>query len=180
MTCNADFKKNILLKCCDALESIGFTRYRKLGVDYPIHDGFHCWIGLNSALYPDRVEIIPNVGLHAVSINKMKSRLDKSAPKYDRGVASYAISLGYLDGAADERAFAFSTEQSDSFIDSECKRLASLYITVGLEYAKSIANYKALAPLLYQRVMSLGGYPQSYAACLYFMGGKSRGNAVFN
>ena len=173
--CNAAFKKQILLQCYDALEAEGFTRFDKFGVDWPLDDSFHCWVGLNSALYSDRVELVPNVGLHVTSIEQLFCELDKGeyATDYDRGVATYAVNLGTIDDVADERAFAFGPEQSESFIKSECERLAKLYATGGLNYARSIASYEALKPLLKEQVDTLGGNPERFASCLYFMGRES-------
>lgn len=174
MDCDAAFKNRILLECYDTLEKHGFTRFSKLGVDYPIHDGFHCWVGLNVALYPDRVDLVPNVGLHVVPIEEMVCTLDKGeyATNYDRGVATYSVNIGELASVGDERAFAFSPQQSDSFISSECERLALLYATEGIKYAKSIASYESIVPLLKENVGTLGGNPERLAACLYMVGKK--------
>jgi len=175
MRCDAQFKKKIRLSCYDALEREGFTRFRKEGVDWPIHDGFYCWVGLNTALYPDRVEILPFVGVHVVSIWKLIAELEGS--KYDRRIATYGINMGLLESIADERAFAFAPHQSDEFIESECERLAYLYATAGLEYARSIDSFEALLPLLQERVDRLGGYPERVASCLYLMGRKAEARA---
>jgi hypothetical protein len=171
--CDAQFKKAISLKMYDAFEAIGFTRFRKEGVDWPLHDGFHAWVGLNTALSPDRVDITPNVGLHVVPIEMSHGTKGGKYPyKYDRRVATYAINIGTLEAVADERAFAFAPHQSEGFIDAECRRLAHIYATAGMEYARSIASYEALLPLLQENVASLGGYPESVASCLYLMGRK--------
>lgn len=175
MRCDAKFQKRIRLKCFDALEAEGFTRYRKESVDRPMHDGFHAWVGLNTGLYPDRVAFEPHVGVHVVPIEKLASMKSGKYPrKYDRRVATYAIHLGKLNTIGeDQRAFAFAPQQSDEFIDSECRRLAHLYATAGLDYTRSIASYEALLPLLQERVDMLGGYPESVASCLYLMGRKA-------
>lgn len=168
--CNAAFKKAVRLKCYDALEREGFTRFAKEGVDWPLRDGFHCWVGLNTGLYPDRVEINPFVGVHVVPIAKLRVLEGR---KYDRRIATYAIHMGELPGAQDEQAFAFTTTQSDFFVTSETQRLARLYATVGLDYAQSIASYESLLPLLKGRLQMLGGYPESVACCLFLMGQSS-------
>jgi hypothetical protein len=165
--CDAAFKKSILLRCYDALEQEGFQRFRKEDVDWPIHDGFHCWIGLNTGLYSEYVEISPFIGVHVVPIAKLRGLEGR---KYSRSVATYAIHMGEIASASDEPAFVFTRDQSDSFIESEARRLAELYATVGLEYACSIASYEALLPLLEDRLDRRGGYPESVAACLYLMG----------
>lgn len=171
MRCDAKFKKQIRLACYDALEHEGFTRFRKEGVDWPIRDGFHCWVGLNTALLPDRMEILPFVGVHVVPIWKFIAEIEGS--KYDRRIATYAINMGLLKSIADERAFAFAPRQSEGFIASECERLAHLYATAGLDYARSIASYETLLPLLQQHVDRLGGYPERFASCLYLMDRKA-------
>lgn len=178
MRCDAEFKKYIRLKCFGALETAGFTRFRKEGVDWPLHDGFHAWVGLASGLEHDHVDIYPNVGVHVVPIEKLAAiKSGKYPRKYSRSVATYAISLGTLNAVGDERAFAFAPQQSEAFIDAECQRLARLYATVGLDYACSIASYEALLPLLQENVNMLGGYPESVASCLYFMGRKQEAKA---
>lgn len=171
--CDAQFKKSVMLKMYDAFEAAGFTRFRKEDVDWPLHDGFHAWVGLNTGLYPDRVDITPNVGIHVVPIHKLYAIKGGKYPcKYDRRVATYAINIGTLEAVGDERAFAFAPQQSEGFIQAECRRLAHIYATAGLDYARAIASYEALLPLLQENVDSLGGYPERVASCLYLMGRK--------
>jgi hypothetical protein len=136
-------------------------------VDYPMQNGFHCWTGLNTGLYHDHVSVNPFVGLHVVPLGKLRALVNR---KYDRSVATYAVGMGELPEARDERAFAFAPTQSEEFIKSEAQRLAHLYATVGLAYARSIASYEALLPLLQGRLEMLGGYPESVSSCLYLMG----------
>ena len=166
-SCNAGFKKYIRLKCYDALEREGFIRFSKEGVDLPLGEGFHCWVGLNTGLYSDRVEINPFVGVHVVPIAKMRLLEGR---KYDRRVATYAIHRGELAGARNEYAFAFTTEQSDRSVESEATRLAKLYSGIGVGYARSISSYESIIPLLRERVNMLGGYPENFACCLLLMG----------
>ena len=160
---NAEFKRTILLVSYEALESEGFTRYRKEDVDRPINESFHCWVGLNTGLYADHVAISPFVGVHSPPIMKLAAQLE--GWKYNRGDATYAIHMGEI--APDENAFQF-TRSTD--IAAEAKRLAKLYASVGLSYSQSIAGYSTLLPLLEERTPMLGGYPQSVACCLYLMG----------
>jgi hypothetical protein len=70
-TCDAAYKQVVLLKCYDALVTAGFTRFRKEGVDWPLENGFHSWVGLNTALFDEYVEINPFVGVHVVPIEKL-------------------------------------------------------------------------------------------------------------
>ncbi|WP_228242468.1 hypothetical protein [Porphyrobacter sp. GA68] len=117
------------------------------------------------------MEINPFVGVHVGSIAKMRML---EGVKYDRGIATYAIAMGELLNARNEPAFVFTPEQSDECFDSEAERLANLYVGYGLTYARSIASYKALVPLLEGRIEMLGGYPEKLACCLYLMGEVSR------
>lgn len=174
--CDAAFKQRIREMCYDALEANGFQRFQKEGVDWPINNNFNCWVGLNTGLYPDKLKINPFVGVHVKAIAKLKALCGR---KYDRRVATYAVNMGELDRAKDEIGFCFTLFQSDELIKSECDRLALLYKTIGLEYAKSIATYENLLPLLKARVPMLGGYPESFACCLYLMGrGQEAGEFV--
>ena len=169
-TCS-QFKKEIINKCCQALADVGFTRYRKYDVDLPFDDNFHCWAGLNTGLYSDHLEISPFIGIHVVRLAKLASL---GSLKYDRATATYAVHLGTLDCAKDETAFFFRPEWSERLLASEARRLAQLYASCGMGFARSIASYDALLPLLEERVPWLGGYPQRVAACLYLMGQKDR------
>jgi hypothetical protein len=179
--CDSAFKKRILLKCYDALEAVGYRRYRKAEVDWPLDNGFHGWVGLNNALYTDRFCIEPFVGIHSVSIHKLWYKLEGSKYPGKYGcTATYAIHIGELDGAKDNIAFVFGPQQSESFIDSEVKRLAELYATVGMDYARSIASYAILLPLLQERVPIKGGYPQRVTSCLYLMGRKNEAREFVN
>lgn len=165
--CDAAFKHAVLLQCYEALAAAGFTRFRKEAVDWPLEAEFHCWVGLNTALYATYVGISPFIGLHVVPLEKLWTRLKtgKYPAKYDRAVATIAIQLSEL--APDERAFHFSTDMD---IATEARRLAALYVRAGLPYAEGIASYRALLPMLKDRVGKLGGYPERFACCLYLMG----------
>jgi hypothetical protein len=165
------FRKGVIRACCEALARLGFDHYRMYDVDLPFDEKFHCWVGLNSGLYDQHVEVSPFVGIHAVHVNKLASL---GRQKYDRSVATYAVHLGTLDCARDENAFFFRPEWSDAVLESEARRLAHLYATCGVEFARGIASYEALLPLLEERVPWLGGYPERVAACLYLMGRRER------
>lgn len=163
LPCNAEFKKHVLLKCYDALAAVGFVRYRKENVDWPFDKNFHLWVGLNTGLYDEHVEINPFVGIHVLPIMKLYTGLENR--KYSRSVATYAIHLGEL--VPKVPAFEFTRETN---IEEEAKRLAQLYLDYGLPYSKSLANYEALLPLLKERIDMLGAYPERVASCLYLMG----------
>ena len=167
--CDAVFKRIVLLKCYDALETAGFTRYRKEGVDWPMEHGFQCWVGLNTGLDKEHLDINPFVGVHVVPVEKLWTRIKtgKYPWKYNRGHSTYAVHMGEL--APKEAIFRF-TRQTD--VAAEAKRLARLYADVGLSYALSIGTYERLLPLLQERVPMLGAYPERVASCLYLMGRK--------
>lgn len=165
--CDANFKREIEAKCIQALQREGFTQHRKNWVDWPLPSGFNCWVGLNTGLHPDRLNINPFVGVHVVPLERLKA---KFAAKYDRSVATYAIHFGELDAAKREPIFSFRPEQSEQEITDEVRRLARLYATVGLDYAKSVGSYQKLRPLLEMRVEQLGGAPESLACCLLLTG----------
>jgi hypothetical protein len=166
MRCDAAFKQETRLRCYDALERYGFTRYRKQDVDWPLANGFHCWVGLNTGLYPDRVEIQPHVGVHVVPVMRLYAGL--KGRKYDRGVATYARHMGELTTGVPVFHFTCDTD-----LDAEASRLAALYRSAGLAFARAIADYDTLLPLLKDRVDMLGGYPETIACALYFMGRKA-------
>lgn len=165
--CDAGFKQEVLLKCYDALEAVGFTRYRKQDVDWPMEDGFHCWVGLNTGLEKEHLDINPFVGVHVVPIEKIWNgiKIGKYPGKYRRSTATYAVHMGEL--VPKEPIFRFTRETD---IAAEADRLARLYADAGLSYALSIGTYERLLPLLQERVPMLGAYPERVASCLYLMG----------
>lgn len=163
--CDGQFKQHVLLKCYEALAKVGFTRYRKEDVDWPLEKGFHGWVGLNTGLYDEYVEVNPFVGIHLVPLMKFYTALE--GRKYSRSIATYAIHLGEL--APQVIGFEFTRETD---IEKETARLARLYLDIGLPFAKSISSYESLLPLLQERVSMLGAYPERVASCLYLMGRK--------
>jgi hypothetical protein len=167
--CDATFKQAVLMACYDAISAAGFTRFRKKGVDWAFDGDFHCWVGLNSALESEHVDINPFVGVHVVPIEKLWTavKVGKYPGKYSRAAATYARHMGEL--TPDEPMFRF-TPHTD--VDTEAGRLARLYSSAGLTYARSIAKYELLLPLLQGRVEMRGAYPEKVASCLYLMGRK--------
>lgn len=172
--CDAAFKEAVLSKCFDALAAAGFTRYRKEAADWELANGFHCWIGLNTGLRAESVDVNPFVGVHVVPIEKLWTAMKsgKYPGKYSRGHATYARHMGEL--TPNEGAFRF-TRKTD--VEAEAARLAKLYATAGLSYAKSIGSYERLLPLLQDRVDTLGAYPERVASCLYLMSRKDEARA---
>ncbi|MGM8229214.1 hypothetical protein ACSV5M_21735 [Cellvibrio sp. ARAG 10.3] len=167
LPCDASFKQHVRIKCYEALAAVGFTRYRKEDVDWPLDKNFHGWVGLNTGLYDEYIEVNPFIGIHSVAIEKLWTSLKvgKYPSKYNRGVATYSVHMGEL--VPNVPAFEFTREAN---IEEEAKRLAQLYLDYGLPYSKSLANYEALLPLLKERVDMLGAYPERGASCLYLMG----------
>jgi hypothetical protein len=163
--CDAAFKQAVLLKCYEALEAEGFTRYRKQDVDWPMENGFHCWVGLNTGLEKEYLDINPFVGVHVVPIMKLYTFLE--GRKYSRSTSTYAVHMGEL--VPKEQAFLFTRETD---VAAQAARLARLYLDAGLSYALSIGTYERLLPLLQERVPMLGAYPERVASCLYLMGRK--------
>jgi len=172
--CDAAYKHIVLMQCYDELARAGFTRFRKENVDWSFGNGFHCWVGLNSAVEREYVGINPFIGVHVVPIEKLWGglKVGKYPGKYSRSTATYAVHMGEL--APKEYAFRF-TRQTD--VEAEAARLARLYVTVGLPYAQSMASYELLLPLLQERLPMLGGYPERVASCLYLMDRKDEARA---
>ena len=127
--------------------------------------GFHCWVGLNTGLEKEHLDINPFIGVHVVPIMKLYTSLEGRG--YSRSTATYAVHMGEL--TPKEQVFRF-TRKTD--VAAEADRLARLYADVGLSYALSIGTYELLLPLLRDRVPMLGAYPERVASCLYLMGRK--------
>lgn len=165
--CDAKFKQHVLLECYEALAAVGFIRYRKEDVDWPLDSEFHYWVGLNTGLYDEHVLINPFIGVHVVPIMKLYTGLE--GRKYSRSTSTYALHMGEV--SPHEQAVEFTRETD---VVKEAARLAQLCLKVGLPYAKSIASYEVLLPLLQERVPMLGAYPEQVASCLYLMGHKEQ------
>jgi len=163
--CDAAFQKPVLLKCHDALSAAGFLRFRRQSVDWPFEAGFRCWVGLDTVLKKDHLAIHPFVGVHVVPI--MKSYTALRYRKYSGTVSTCALDTSELKTHGPPFRF---TRHPD--VDAVVARLVRLYTRVGFVYAKSIANYQLLLPLLRSRVGKLAEYPERTAACLYLMGRK--------
>lgn len=165
--CDAAYKKDVLLSCYEALADQGFIKFRKENVEWPLENGFHCWVGLNTGLYAEYVEINPFSVVHSVTIERLwtSTKEGKYPGKYDRGIATYGIHLGKI--APEEKAFQFRRNVN---LKVEARRLAELYVRAGLPFSKSIASYDSILPLLKNRVEMLGGNPERFASCLFLMG----------
>lgn len=167
--CTSAFKNAVKQKCYAKLAIAGFIRYRKDEVDFPLDNVFHTWAGLSTGLYDECVRVNPMVGLHVVPIMKLFAKI--LGRKYSRSDVTYSIPMGEL--VPRTRGFAFTLTTN---VEEEAARLAQLYIDVGVPYARTIASYDVLLPLLESQVSLLGGYPEKVACCLFLMGryGKAR------
>jgi hypothetical protein len=176
--CDAQFKKHVLDCCYQSLQNVGFRRRRKHDADWPLSPAFTAWVGLNTGLYSDRLEINPYVGVHAPEVEKLRMKLSGlQYPGRSGPSATYAKNIGELDAAKQERVFSFQAHLTEEDIGAEAKRLARLLQTTGLAYSKSIASYETLLPLMRERVGMLGGYPQRVCCCLHLMGLRSEARA---
>jgi hypothetical protein len=160
--CDAALKREILTACHKELVAAGFVAFRKDHVDWPLGGGFNAWVGLNTGLYRDRIEINPFVGVHSAPVDKLWTSL--AAIKYNRSVATYAVHFGLI--LPNEKGFSF-TRSTD--VNAEAKRLAQIYVDQGLKYSRSISSLEELSKLIEQRIPRLGAYPERYASCLYLM-----------
>jgi hypothetical protein len=160
-------KDNIVRLCCDALVEEGFIRFRRENVDRKIDENVYCWVGLNTKLTKEYVDINPFVGVHFVDIEKFwtSMKVGKFVSKYDRGNATYSIHMGKIAAGAPIFRFGSLTD-----IRAETRRLARMYADIGLEFSRSISSYEEVLPHLIDRSNVLGGYPERAASCLYMMG----------
>jgi hypothetical protein len=159
-------KDELLRQCYDAPVNAGFESFRSQNVDMPLTSNVRCWVGLNTKLTSEYVEINPFIGVHFMDIERMWTSLKagKYRSKCDRAIATYSVHMGKL--APQEQIFRFSDLDD---IEAGALRLSALYSDVGLKYAKSISSYEALLPHLIDRSSALGGYPERRACCLYIM-----------
>lgn len=163
---SSEFKKSVLQACDNAFKTAGFKVPRKNCIIYPINDDFFAWVGLNTAANDGVIKINPFVGVHCHPIAETKAKLLET--KYQLGAtASYAVHLSTLSSAATEFVFDY-TNQPDC--EREIQRMLNVVTEFGLHYAKQIASYPALIPLLEEKVTMLGGFPESYALALHFDG----------
>lgn len=133
--------------------------------------GFHGWVGLNTALYSDYVEINPFVGIHSIEIERLWTSLKGSIKKtrYDRAVSTYAVHFSAI--LPQINSFKF---YSASDITVKAEELAKLYAIDGIEFSKSLSSYEVLRDRLYERVPLLGAYPERYACCLLLLEQKAQ------
>jgi hypothetical protein len=159
-------KDDIIRLCCNALVEEGFARFRSENVDMKITENVYCWVGLNTKLAKDYVDVNPFVGVHFVDIEKFWTSMKggKFKSRYNRGNATYSIHMGKI--AATEPIFRFSSKMD---VRAETIRLARMYAGIGLGFSRSISNYAEVLPHLLDRSSALGGYPERAASCLYMM-----------
>lgn len=160
-------KDNIRSALFDELIIRGHTLYSKdvIGIDFG--GGFFSWIGVPcNKIDNSTVEILINIGIHSVNIEKMWIKLrNSSAIKYSRRVASYSVPIDLLvESLKIDHNF-----NADNY-KSKSKEFADLIVSYGNEFSRSISSYDDLLPYLKGRVPMLGAYPERYACCLYFLG----------
>lgn len=160
----SEFVSLIKSSCEDALVASGFRRLRRHEVALDISSDFLGWVGLNIGNYATHVRVNPFVGVHCIPVMHMIANLQ--ARKYQVGsVATYAVHLGELCPTL--HVFDFGPE---SDVSGEASRLAAAIAEHGAPYMRSLANFDVLLPLLKDRVKSLGGFPERYAAALRLTG----------
>ncbi|HWT99689.1 MAG TPA: hypothetical protein VN229_18795 [Terriglobales bacterium] len=167
---NAAFRDFAIDQCCARLEQTGLRRHAKGSGSLfaPINDAFQYWVGLNSGLYLTRVSLTPHFGVHVPQLDELVAEIRKSSEpkrKYDKRIATYTRAHTQLIKSPPQLDFAPAEDIEDSL-----ERLVNLSTQVGLPFARSIASYEALLPLLRERVSMLGGYPERVACCLALMG----------
>jgi hypothetical protein len=102
--------------------------------------------------------------VHCIPIMKLVA--DLAGERYQLGrYATISTHLGEL--CPKEDAFEFSPEAD---IGAESERLAALLRTQGVLFMESHASFRAILPMIEERVPTLGGYPQRMAVILYLMG----------
>lgn len=160
---SSDFKKVVFNECEEQFKLQNFLVPRKLCVLLPFNDQFIGWVGMNSAVNNDSVEINPFVGIHCPGIFEIEEKLLDLKYKFGSS-ATTAIHLGEI--CPEVRAFHFYSSEPES-VKIEAERLVSTIVKFGVPYMHSISSYKALIPLLKERVNMLGGFPESYAIALF-------------
>ncbi|WP_157201573.1 hypothetical protein [Massilia sp. Root418] len=155
--------KRIEHECALALAPLGVNMRQGTG-SIAINEEFFGWIGLNSGQHNQFIRINPFIGLHCPAIMKLTAAA--GGKKYcPNEVATYSVFLGTL--CPHVKQFIFNEEVD---IEYEARRMASVIGEFGLPYMNEISNFPSLLPLLKERVPSLGGYPQRYAAALHLSG----------
>jgi hypothetical protein len=152
--------------CYRSLARCGFVRYERWSIDWPLDEHFHCWARVNVREAEQHCEVEPMIGIHATHIERSWTalKIGRYRSAYRRNLATVAWSLLPVAGLAGPltiRRHGASEEDMESLVD--------LYCGVGLDFARGMAAYDALAPALRERVGSLGGNPERLALCLHFL-----------
>lgn len=159
--------KSIETKCALALARVGIETKAGIGT-IPLSEQSLGWVGLNAGHHENFTRINPFIGVHCPAIMKMTAAAGGKRYRA-KEIATFAVFLGTL--CPHVKQFIF-TDETD--VSAEAERLSAVVAEFGIPYMKKIANYPALLPLLEERIPSLGGYPQRYAAALYLGGDEER------
>lgn len=161
---NREFVNLVERVCIAALKKRGFesprsrTRFIRLDIN------FLGWVGLNRENYTDHLQINPFIGIHCIPVMKLKAELAQD--KYKEGdLATHAMHMSTI--APDVTQFIFA---DDTDLEAEADRLADEIVVYALPWMKAHANYEGLITLLKPNIEMLGGYPEKFAAALYFSG----------
>lgn len=160
---SSDFVKLVEAECAIALRQYGFGM--KAGIGHrQINDNFVGWVGLNNGRHEKFIRINPFVGVHCPAIMKITAAACSKRYRLN-DVATYAVFLGELCPHVEEFIFDY-----DGDIRNEAERLSKCIAAYGVPFMESISNYSALLPVMEERIPSLGGYPERYAAALLVSG----------
>jgi hypothetical protein len=152
--------------CYRSLARCGFLRYERWSIDWPFDQHFHCWVRINVREAGRICVVEPMIGIHAAYIERgwTALKVGRYRSVYRRDLATVAWSL--LPVAGLSRPLTIRRYEAG---EADVDDLVDLYRGVGLDFARGMAAYEALAPMLRERVGSLGGNPERFAFCLHLL-----------
>jgi hypothetical protein len=152
--------------CYRSLARSGFVRYERWSIDWPFDEHFHCWARINVRESDRECEVEPMIGIHAARIERgwTALKVGRYRAVYRRDLATIACSLLPVAGLAGP----LTIRRHEAGM-ADVEKLVDLYRGVGLDFARGMAAYEALAPMLRERVGSLGGNPERLAFCLHLL-----------
>lgn len=168
---NVVMTRKIRAAALAAIEHTGFTIRENHSPVLQISESVDVWVGLNITKKGNGVITLCNVGIHCRKIESLicDMTVGNYARQYDSTIATYATPLASLELPPTERSFFVETGASDEFIAEEAARLARLVSDYGIPYAQEVSDYTVLLEKLKPLAYKLGGFPERYAACLYFL-----------
>lgn len=163
--------KKVRLAALAALEHTGFTIREDHTPVLQISESVDAWVGLNITKKGNGVITLCNVGVHCRKIESLicDMTVGNYARLYDSTIATYSTPLASLELPPTERSFYVEAGASDEFLAEEAARLARLVSDHGIPFAQEISGYTTLLEKLKPLAYKLGGFPERYAACLYFL-----------